>query len=136
MNNYPVTKAANQKAVAECEYGVGAEVKFTKFTSCLGVFCKIKNTSKVIGVHLVLVDGKGVEFKAKDVPSIKKILEDNGAELDTGWVVGCLDKWSGNIKTEFYKMFEDDTGSRIMDKGDGVYSALVKDSAVKVTFTK
>lgn len=134
MNTYPVSKAADPKAVEECQYGIGQEVKFTKFTSCLGVFCKINGKSNVIGVHLVLVDGNDVQFKLEDVPKIEKLLEENDAELDTGWVVGCLDKWPGDIKNAFYKMFEDCDGARILDKGDGFYSAKIKNNVVEVTF--
>jgi hypothetical protein len=135
MSKYPVTKAASAIAVGETEYGIGPTVTFTKFTSCLGVICKIKDSSNVIGVHLVLIDSEGHKFTKDDVPAIEKVLTDNGAELDTGWVVGCLDKWSGEVKTEFYKLFEDFDGDRIMNSGDGVYSATVKEGKVVVTHT-
>lgn len=135
MSNYPVTIAADPSAVGECKYGIGNPVTFTKFTSCIGVFCKIKDSSNVIGVHLVLVDSEGHQFTQADVPAIEKILTDNGAELNTGWVVGCLDKWSGSVKNEFYRIFQDSEGERIMDRGDGIYSAIVEDNLLKVTFT-
>lgn len=134
MNTYPVTQTSDLTAIAECKYAVGTKLKFTKFTSCLGLFCKVENKEEVIGVHLVLIDGNDHRFSTADIPAIKKILTDNNAQLDTGWVVGCLDNWPGPIKNSFYELFADAGGERILDKNAGFYSAEVDGNDVKVTF--
>lgn len=134
MNTYPVTQTSDLMAIAECKYAIGAKLKFTKFTSCLGLFCKITGKKEVIGIHLVLVDGNHHTFAETDIPAIQKILTDHNAQLDTGWVVGCLDNWPGPIKNKFYELFEDAGGERILGSGAGWYSAEANDAAVIVNF--
>lgn len=134
MNTYPVTQTTDLLAIAECKYAIGAKLKFTKFTSCLGLFCKVSGKDEVIGIHLVLVDGNDHKFTIADVPAIRQILTDNNAQLDTGWVVGCLDNWPGDIKNSFYQLFEDAEGERIMNSGAGWYSATVAGNNVVVNF--
>lgn len=131
MNTYPVTQTNDLLAIAECKYAVGAKLKFTKFTSCLGLFCKVSGKDEVIGIHLVLIDGNDHAFTAKDIPSIKDILTENNAQLDTGWVVGCLDFWEEGIVNEFCKLFGDNEARKV-NKCDVLYSAEISGGTVKV----
>lgn len=134
MPDYPLQATAHLLAIEECRYAIGAELKFTKFTSCLGLFCKIENSDNIIGIHLVVIDGKHKEFTAADIPAVRTILTNNHALLDTGWVVGCLDNWPGDVKNGFLQLFEDDMAERVLDKGKGWYSAKADGATVKVTF--
>lgn len=134
MPDYPLQPAKDPLAIEECQYAIGTEVKFTKFTSCMGLFCKIENSNNVIGIHLVIIDGKHQKFTEADIPAVQKILTDNHAQLDTGWVVGCLDNWPADIKNGFLQIFEDDMAQRELAAGKGWYSAKVESGAVKVSF--
>jgi len=133
MKTYPVKAATDPLKIEECQYGIADEICFSKFTSCLGVICATTD-KKVIGVHLVKVDAADKEFKADDVDAIEKVLTDNNAILDTGWVVGVLDNWPLDIKARFWQLFEDyDEGRTI--KGAGYYAAKFKSDKADVKHT-
>lgn len=131
---YSLTETTNLTAIAECQYAIGDKLKFTKFTSCLGLFCKIKDSTKLIGIHLVLFDENDVPFTLADVATVRTVLENWDAELETGWVVGCLDFWSSEIKSAFLEIFGDIDRERILNSDSGFYSAEVANQAVVVTF--
>lgn len=132
MNTYPVTQTTDLLAIPECKYAVGAQLKFTKFTSCLGLFCKVNGKDEVIGIHLVLIDGSGHAFTAEDISSIRNILTNHNAQLETGWVVGCLDFWQEDILNEFSQLFGDNEAHK-MNKCDVLYNAEISGDTVIVS---
>lgn len=134
MSTYSITETPHLTAIAECQYAVGDKLKFTKFTSCLGLFCKIKGSTKLVGIHLVLFDENDVPFTEADVAKVKTILEKCDAEWNTGWLVGCLDYWTPEIIDLFLKIFEDPKQERVKNCDSGFYSAEVINQAVMVTF--
>lgn len=56
--------ANNTMSIAEQEYGTSGEIRFTTFTSCIGLIAK--NGPIVTGIHLVLFDRSGNPFNAVD----------------------------------------------------------------------
>jgi hypothetical protein len=57
---YELTQATQVLAIAEQEYGTANEVRFTRFTSCIGLLGV--NGPNVTGVHLVAVSNQGTPF--------------------------------------------------------------------------
>ena len=57
---YELFPANDELKIAEQEYASGPKIKFTAFTSCIGVIAKEGAT--LTGVHLVMVDRKDKYF--------------------------------------------------------------------------
>ena len=136
MNTYPLTPTTDLQAIAECKYGIGKNVRFTKFTSCLGLFCKIQDSENVIGIHLVLIDGNDQPFTIADIPAVRQLLTGLHAQLDTGWVVGCLDFWDEAVLEALFDLFDDEDQERSLNNGAGIYSAASNGAGVQVAFSE
>ncbi|HYY27505.1 MAG TPA: hypothetical protein VE860_06165 [Chthoniobacterales bacterium] len=85
---YKLSKASNALAIAEREYASDATIRFTAFTSCIGVIAKDGN--KLTAVHLVAVTGKDHACNAND---IAKVLGRLPKKPDAVTIVGCIDVW-------------------------------------------
>ena len=86
---YTISKTTNPLKINEQEYASGPEIKFTAFTSCIGVIAK-KGT-ELTAIHLVIVAKDGSTFCANDVPEVVNLLPKTP---DAVTIFGCIDVWN------------------------------------------
>ena len=58
---YTIIRTHQNRHVAEAEYAVATSVAFTPITSCL-VIAGREGNGRIVGVHLVIIDGQGNVF--------------------------------------------------------------------------
>lgn len=120
---YSFSRASNTMQIAEQEYGTNKEIRFTMFTSCIGLIAR--KDKQVTGVHLVIFSESGDIFDEAAAADAIKLL----GKYDKVVVIGHIDIWAGQIPgyealirglKSPVKMSEDDGiyGGRVTDAGD------------------
>ena len=85
---YTITEAADPLNIREAEFASATEIKFTTFTSCIGVIAKKGAT--LTAVHLVMLDKHDIKFTATDVSTVVDVLP--GAP-DAVTIIGHISLW-------------------------------------------
>ena len=129
---YEIIQATNPLQIKEREYASAAEIKFTRFTSCIGVISKKGPT--LTAVHLVIISGDIFGSDANDVPTVLGQLPE---PRDTVTIVGCMDVWQNPVNgAVLVAAFQKLTGSfkklTKLNWGDGTYRAKIEGDAIKV----
>jgi hypothetical protein len=96
MKGYKLSAAADPMAIKEQEYGSGKSIRFTTFTSCIGIIGK-KGDGTLVGIHLVRFSLEGEPFDKEDVPTVKAAL--GGASDIT--IIGQTDFWEEDLLGAF-----------------------------------
>lgn len=128
---YPLNATQQPLAIAECEYAsnpavpplngqVQATVKFTPFTSCIGIIAASNNGTDAIGIHLVMVAPNDVAFSAADVPAVVALLA--GFPQNT-CIVGQVGMWEDNLPGPYAALAQALGNPPTLDQGDGTYGA-------------
>ncbi|MGO4261390.1 hypothetical protein [Lysobacter sp. TAB13] len=129
---YQINYTNQPLAIAECQYGsanavpplqgqqIQPTVKFTNFTSCIGVIGASNNGAQAIGIHLVIVDGAGNVFSAADVPTVTALLVGFQQNL---CIVGQVGVWQDNVGAAYAALAQALGNPPILDNGDGLYGA-------------
>jgi len=142
---YELFPANDELKIAEQEYASGPKIKFTAFTSCIGVIAKEGAT--LTGVHLVMVDRKDKYFgedKKNDVPLVITKLPKLADKIT---VFGWIDDWRNSpnetVKTAFLELtgkLKDKVGKGVelyhqSMRKDGTYGAEIGNAGeIKITF--
>ena len=143
---YTITETTNPLKIEERECASGPEIKFTKFTSCIGVIAKKGGT--LTAVHLSVVDQYGTVFSAEDVDTVfNLVLPKAPQKADAVTVFGCIEFWrspsngqalvggleklTGKLKERVGEDIELYHQSR---REDGTYGAKIGGSGIKITF--
>ena len=84
--------------IAEQEYASGSKLKFTAFTSCIGVIAK--KGEMLTGIHLVAIGDGGV-FMPTDVNRVHKLLP---TPADRITVFGFINDWRNGRNGEELKI--------------------------------
>jgi hypothetical protein len=129
---YELIKGTDPLPLKEREYASAAEIKFTQFTSCIGVISRKGPT--LSAVHLVIISGDIFGSDAIDVPTVLGQLPE---PRDAVTIVGCIDVWQNPVNGKvLVAAFEKLTGSfKKLTKlcwGDGIYRAKIEGDAIKV----
>ena len=129
---YELVEGTNPLQIKEREYASAAEIKFTPFTSCIGVISKKGPT--LTAVHLVIIAGDIFGSDANDVPAVLGQLPE---PRDAVTIVGCIDVWQNPLNgNELVAAFQKLTGSfkklTKLNWGDGTYRAKIEGDAIKV----
>jgi hypothetical protein len=95
MNGYTLSGAGDAMAIAEQEVGTGKTIRFTTFTSCIGVIGK-KGDGTLVGIHLVRFGSHGEPFKEADIPTVKARL----SGLTDITIIGQTDFWEQELLDE------------------------------------
>ena len=85
---YTLRPAADAMAIAEQEYATAQEIRFTAFTSCIGVIAR--QGPNLTAVHLVMRADDDSPF---DTPAVLAVLARLTAHYDSAWIIGCTDLW-------------------------------------------
>jgi hypothetical protein len=114
---YTISKATDPLNINEQEYASGPKIKFTAFTSCIGVIAKEGGT--LTAVHLVMIgrDGEPFGADAKDVPLVISKLPKSA---DAITIFGCIDFWRDSESRVVQKAFEQLAGT-LKEKKVGLY---------------
>ena len=134
---YTLTETKNALSIAEQQYATATKLKFTPFTSCIGVIAK--KDEKLTAVHLSIYAEDGSIFEANDVPKVVDCLPD---KPDAITLFGCLNVWqhpaNGMVQAAFEKL-----ASQLIPlakyqqypREDGTYGAEIDNAGeIKITF--
>jgi len=117
---YDFTLAKDTMKIAEQEYGTDAEVRFTIFTSCIGLLARKENN--VTGVHLVMFSDTGNVFD-------NEAAEAAAACLPVGYtsvvVIGQVNMWEDNLNGPYNYLLSLLNNPNTIDKNDGIYGGRV-----------
>jgi hypothetical protein len=134
---YTLNQASNNMAIKECEYGSAAEVKFTAFTSCIGILAKKKSEDKVIGIHLVITNKSGDKFDQAAAQTVKTCLDNESYDSSDVILLGSLDIWNdpqNGVKDGYDKLLALIQPTKKYQFGDGTYGGTIEDGKVEVTY--
>jgi hypothetical protein len=123
--SYTLNQAPDVMNIAECQYGVSEVIQFTKFTSCIGVFAKVKNETKVIGIHLVMVNDASDEFTEKSVKEVVRVLNEQDYDAAKVIIIGRIDYWKTSVEVAYSALVKEIKPTKEFSFGDGVYGATV-----------
>jgi hypothetical protein len=146
---YTIKETTNASKIEERECASDSEIKFSNFTSCIGVIAR--KGDKLTGVHLSVYDDQGNIFgeDAQDVDRVLKlVLPKPPQKADAVTVFGCIDFWrnseSDKVRAAFGKLtgtLKDKVGKDVelyhqSNKKDGEYGAKIGGTGIIITFLK
>ncbi len=136
---YALEQATDPLQIGEQQYGIGEQVKFTTFTSCIGILSKVTNEDKVIGVHLVLVGKKGGKITEDAVMRVMMLLERLKYDRGTTKVLGHIGIWKEKKEgaPDVWQRLKNSLGvdeNRTFPWGDGTYGGTLEGGQVEITF--
>lgn len=131
-----LTLAADAQAIGECQYAsYNQEIKFTAFTSCVGIGYLAGN-GQVFGVHLPIALPDGSYFSVDDVTSVRQQLQAIGYRAGTGLLLGQITYWTNSVP-EAYAVLVQQCGiaaDRCYQFDDGIYGVELVDGALQPTY--
>jgi hypothetical protein len=117
---YTFSKAANPMAIAEQEYSIEhQEIRFTKFTSCIGLIPRRGN--QVGGVHLVIMSKDDSPFDTDAADRAVRLIE----PYDRVVVIGETDFWEDNVGPAYRHLLSLLQHNTVISVGDGVYGGRI-----------
>lgn len=133
---YTLSRAGNPLSIKEQEYASAAEIKFTAFTSCIGVIAKKGGT--LTAVHLVMKARDDSIFDTAAATEVLKLLP-NAPDAVT--IFGCISLWENpqnNVLAALQKL----TGTlESLQKyqqhtfAAGTYGAAIDGNDIDITFS-
>ncbi len=138
---YTLKYTTNVNDIKETEWGIGPQVQFAKFTSCIGVLSKVQGKDNVIGIHLVLVDHDGNNINPEVISGsrgVKDVLRGLNYDPAKTKVIGHIDYWIKSAPTVLDRLikelgFKDRKDERLYQFGDGNYGGKITDGDVEIT---
>jgi hypothetical protein len=118
--SYNFTQAANVMSIAEQEYGDAAEIRFSTFTSCIGLIAR--NAGNVTGVHLVMFSNTDSPFDNAAANAAIALL---GAYTHVV-VIGQTEMWNDNLPGPYQHLLAGLNKPTVIDVNDGVYGGRVE----------
>lgn len=116
---YTLTAAADIMNIAEQQYGMGNEIRFTVFTSCIGIIAR--HDDVLTGVHLVMFDSNDEPFDDTGVEETIQIL----GGYDQIVVIGQTGMWADNLPGPYGKLIGELNNPTIIDQDNGIYGGRV-----------
>ncbi len=129
---YLLSEAADPQNIKEREWGTGAEIKFSTFTSCIGIIGKVGTS--VIGVHLSIMDSTGNFASAQDMSRICDFLTEKGVDTNTSKVIGCISVWKTSNQGAWDSLIRRLEGADEYPLGEGSYGAKIGEAGVELTY--
>ncbi|TDF41456.1 hypothetical protein EYS14_00940 [Alteromonadaceae bacterium M269] len=123
---YPLTQTSNGTSIAEQEYAYATEVRFTKFTSCLGIIAK--QGSNLIGIHLVIVSNQETVFDNKAADDVAALL--SGYENIT--VIGKTGFWLDNLEAPYKYLLSRLGNPPTINVEDGIYGGKLNEGKIQL----
>jgi hypothetical protein len=133
---YTLQPAANAMAIAEQQYATAEEIRFTAFTSCIGIIGR--QGPNLTGVHLVMRASDDSPF---DTPAVLAVLARLTAHFETVWIIGCTDLWENpqnNVLAAFGQLvagIRSDEAVKRFPLAPSTYGARIdEDGALALTY--
>lgn len=132
---YTLTKGTDPMKIAEQQYATGSEIKFTAFTSCVGIIAR--KGSSLTGVHLVLKAKDESIFDQAAATAVHAVLPD---KYDEVMIIGCVNIWqnpSNNVQAAFEKLQAGISSLQkvqIYNFTDGTYGGAIEGGKIDVTY--
>ncbi|MET0752492.1 MAG: hypothetical protein ABWZ66_03935 [Pyrinomonadaceae bacterium] len=125
---YVLAPAANVMAIAEREFGAAAEIRFTGFSSCIGVIARQGNN--VTGVHLSMMAPDETWFNVQAAADTVAALGGYHQVV----VIGQLQMWEDTQPvTEGYQSLIDQLTAPIFsEQDDGNYGGRVNNGTFQI----
>jgi len=117
---YNFAPAGNVMAIAEQQYGTAQEVRFTQFTSCIGLLARAGNN--VTGVHLVMVSADDTPFDNAAADAAVALLPAYTQVV----VIGQTQMWNDNLNGPYNYLLGLLANPVIIDVNDGIYGGRVE----------
>ena len=121
-----VLNQANPMRIAEQEYASATTIRFTPFTSCIGLVAR-KGTM-LTAVHLVIMSNTDTLFDDGAAKQVASIL---GA-YDEVVVLGLIDIWEDNVPA-YRTLIKSLKSPTFVPKNDGTYGAIVANGKISIT---
>lgn len=118
---YNIKQTNDSQKIAEQEYAHDDTIKFTKFTSCIGII--VRTSWTLTAVHLVIVGHEDSPFDKQAVDTVKGILGD----YDEALMIGHIDIWDDNLKETMKYLRDQIKKLKEVQLEDGNYGAKVND---------
>jgi hypothetical protein len=125
---YNFAAAGNVLQIAEQQYGTAGTVRFTGFTSCIGLLAR--NGGNVTGVHLVMVAADNTPFDNAAANAAVGLLGGYGAVA----VIGQTGMWADNLPGPYNHLIGLLHNPAIIDTNDGTYGGRVSGAGVFQTY--
>lgn len=122
---YNFAQAANRLAIAEQQYAGGADIRFTRFTSCIGLVAR--NNNNLTAVHLVMFSSDDSQFDNNAAQAAVNLL---GAYQEVV-VVGQTGMWNAQIPA-YQHLIGLLHNPHIVDRNDGVYGADIHNGTIRI----
>ncbi|MCF6282665.1 MAG: hypothetical protein L3J28_10760 [Candidatus Polarisedimenticolaceae bacterium] len=119
---YNYTQAGNTMAIAEQQYGSDNEIRFTTFTSCIGLIAR--EGGDVTGVHLVMFASDDTPFDIAAADAAIALLG-NYSEVV---VIGQTQMWEDNLPGPYQHLIAGLNNPTIIDMDDGIYGGRVENN--------
>jgi len=134
---YRLSRAGNILTIAEREYGIGNEIKFTTFTSCLGVMSKVRTEGNIIGVHLGLLSSDSA-ITPQDVGQVKWLLDRYNYDTTSTVIIGAISVWERSAPDVLRRLFKDlglhRNHPRVHAMGDYTWGGRITGNEVEITY--
>lgn len=133
--SYKFSKAGDPMAIKEQEYGSGSEIKFTKFTSCIGVIAKKYDV--LHAVHLVMKAKDGSIFDPSAAIDVVGLFPSLPEKVT---IFGCIALWENpdnGVNKAFQKLLASVKSVEKYQKytfGEGTYGAKIDGKNIEITF--
>ena len=130
---YILSEATNIMGIKEREFGTGNEIKFTAFTSCIGVVVIGNGGGGVTGVHLALTGTDGSNFGPAAAAAVLEKLPSHNTSI----VIGRISYWkdgANGARAGYNALVGGLAGMTEYQFADGVYGAMIDGGAIEITY--
>lgn len=125
---YQFTQAVNSLKVEERQYSSASEIRFTAFTSCIGIVSVNVNMKKVIGIHLSLRDQNNA-IAVSDIPEAIGKLHVMDYKKSNTIIIGEISAWRRSAPAVYNTLLLRLGRPTEYDWASGVYGATFSKDA-------
>lgn len=117
---YTFTQTTDTTNITEQHYGTDNEIRFSAFTSCIGLMARHDN--KVTGVHLVMFSNDDSPFDNAAADAAIALLGDYSEVV----VIGQANMWNDNLTGPYQHLLANLNNPTVIDVNDGTYGGRVE----------
>lgn len=125
----------NPLKIEEREYGTDEAVKFSKFTSCIGVLAMI-GTDRVRGIHLTIKEPDGENITQEDLAQVLVLIPQSSPQVK---VIGQISVWKTSVPSVYAELVrqlkQKSADVQEFPFGDGEYGGKVNDGQIEITYS-
>ena len=133
---YTLTETGAPLTVGEREYAIGPTIKFTQFTSCIGILSKTEFLNTLLGIHLSIYDQQNNKFNIVTAAQVRELLEINSCDQTTTIVIGHIGAWERSNEVAYGRLIDllGVPEERQYRFGDGSYGGHVENGQIEIDY--